>query len=421
MELVRGIRITDYCDQHQLTTGARLELFIQVCHAIQHAHQKGIIHRDIKPSNILLDAKGKALVADFGLAKDMGEASLSISGEALGTPHYMSPEQAGALASRVDERTDVYSLGVTLYELLTLSRPFEGDTVAQLMARIASSEAPHPRALGDVVLKGMAKDPSQRYRTASEFMTDLELALSGAQTSAAPTSGLSAVFGRWFDASVAGAPFEYKSRANVFGLPLLHVVRGVRDPISKQPKWARGVIACGDYAVGAYAAGKFAIGLLALGGISIGAVGIGALALGYHAAGGLAVGREALGLIAAGQEGAGLIAESVAVHRELESMSLDSPNRSGPSHALLTSITGALLSLLMTNGIWRKRATTPGQIRLVRLMAMFVVPLLCCLPGALDLAGVEVGYMPALAYVAAVSFGGSLVLRSRIPSSPARA
>src|SRR5260221_14744964 len=135
MEVVRGIKITDYCEQKSLTTLARLDLFTQVCEAVQHAHQKGIIHRDLKPSNILVttSTEGKPLpkVIDFGIAKAttgqrLTDKKLFTAFEMLiGTPAYMSPEQADIASVDVDTRTDIYSLGVLLYELLTGSTPFD--------------------------------------------------------------------------------------------------------------------------------------------------------------------------------------------------------------------------------------------------------------------------------------------------------
>src|SRR5258708_1190448 len=139
MELVRGVKITEYCDRKSLTTEERLGLFVQVCRAIQHAHQKGIIHRDIKPSNILVTTTegGDAfpVVIDFGIAKATANQRLTdrtvfTAFEMLiGTPAYMSPEQADLSGVDVDTRTDVYSLGVLLYELLTGSPPFDGESL----------------------------------------------------------------------------------------------------------------------------------------------------------------------------------------------------------------------------------------------------------------------------------------------------
>jgi serine/threonine protein kinase len=133
MELVRGVKLTQYCDENNLPTEKRLELFVQVCKAIQHAHQKGIIHRDIKPSNILVtlrDGMPAPMVIDFGIAKATGgrltdQTLFTAFEQFLGTPAYVSPEQAEMSGSEVDARSDIYSLGVLLYELLTGKMPFE--------------------------------------------------------------------------------------------------------------------------------------------------------------------------------------------------------------------------------------------------------------------------------------------------------
>src|SRR5206468_9533026 len=130
---VRGVPITDYCDQSQLTPRERLELFIHVCQAVQHAHQKGIIHRDIKPSNVLVtlhDGTPVVKVIDFGIAKATGQQLTDKTlftnyAQMLGTPPYMSPEQAQISGLDLDTRSDVYSLGVLMYELLTGTTPFD--------------------------------------------------------------------------------------------------------------------------------------------------------------------------------------------------------------------------------------------------------------------------------------------------------
>lgn len=154
MELVRGVRITDFCDEARLSTEARLRLFVQVCQAVQHAHQKGIIHRDLKPSNILVTVNDGApvpKVIDFGIAKATGQRltdkTLFTQFHAfIGTPAYTSPEQAEMSSMDIDTRSDLYSLGVLLYELLTGRTPFDGEELLRSdldeMRRVIREEEP---------------------------------------------------------------------------------------------------------------------------------------------------------------------------------------------------------------------------------------------------------------------------------------
>ena len=157
MELVRGVPITDYCDQNQLTPRERLELFVAVCHAVQHAHQKGIIHRDIKPSNVLVtlhDGRPVVKVIDFGVAKALHQTLTEQTiytrfAQMIGTPLYMSPEQAEMSGLDIDTRSDIYSLGVLLYELLTGTTPFDKQRLAkaaydELLQIIREEEPPKP-------------------------------------------------------------------------------------------------------------------------------------------------------------------------------------------------------------------------------------------------------------------------------------
>ena len=154
MELVRGMPITDYCDREQLSIPERLELFVLVCQAVQHAHQKGIIHRDLKPSNVLVtlhDGVPVPKVIDFGVAKATGQSLTDKTlytgfHQLVGTPLYMSPEQADLSGLDVDTRSDIYSLGVLLYELLTGTTPFDEETLRKAafdeMRRIIREEEP---------------------------------------------------------------------------------------------------------------------------------------------------------------------------------------------------------------------------------------------------------------------------------------
>jgi serine/threonine protein kinase len=239
MEFVPGIPLTDYCDQNNLTTRQRLDLFIPVCHAIQHAHQKGIIHRDLKPSNILVsmfDGQPVPKVIDFGIAKAANQALTektlyTQTGSLVGTPEYMSPEQAQTSGLDVDTRTDVYSLGVILYELLTGQLPLDTQALRkagpQGMAQIIRETEPQkpstrlsmivepsagspetPSALaarkrksdpktlarelrGDldwITLKAMEKDRTRRYESAGALAADIRRYLDDEPITARPPS-----------------------------------------------------------------------------------------------------------------------------------------------------------------------------------------------------------------------------------------
>lgn len=173
---------------------AVVELCAQVAEALAHAHESGIVHRDIKPSNLLLQADLRVQVTDFGIALDESLGSLTRTGEMAGTPHYMSPEQVDRSAPTVDQRTDIYSLGVVLYELLTLSRPFEGETLADVLTGIRDRQPRPIRALDPSLPKeldtlcrtAMAKDPAERYPNAAEFASDLQRFAAGEPILAQP-------------------------------------------------------------------------------------------------------------------------------------------------------------------------------------------------------------------------------------------
>ncbi len=230
MELVKGVSITRYCDEHRLTPRQRLELFVPVCRAVQHAHQKGIIHRDLKPSNVLIalyDGRPVPKIIDFGVAKAAGQSLTEQTlvtgfGAIVGTLEYMSPEQAEINQLDIDTRSDIYSLGVLLYELLAGSTPFsrkehEKGGVFEMLRVIREQEPTKPSAklstaeglptlaavrgteparltrlvrgeLDWIVMKALEKDRGRRYETANGLATDVRRYLAGEPVLAAPAS-----------------------------------------------------------------------------------------------------------------------------------------------------------------------------------------------------------------------------------------
>ncbi len=231
MEYVPGVSLTEHCDTHRLPTDERLKLFIEVCEGVQHAHQKAVIHRDLKPSNILVslvDGRAQPKIIDFGIAKATGQRLTEKTlftevGSVIGTPEYMSPEQADLTGQDIDTRTDVYSLGVILYQLLTGELPFgsadlRSSSYEELRRKLREVDPPRPSTrlatLGDrateaarkretdpgslrrqlegdldaITMKALEKDRSRRYGTAAELAEDVQRSLRSEPVNAKPAT-----------------------------------------------------------------------------------------------------------------------------------------------------------------------------------------------------------------------------------------
>ena len=284
MEFIDGPTLRGAMRAGDLPPARSLALIPELCAALQYAHDQGVVHRDIKPENLLLTPEGRLKIADFGLARLLGDPALGATrtGVVMGTANYMAPEQIERPGT-VDHRADLFALGVVFYELLTGELP---------LGRFAapSQKAAIDARLDEVVFRALEKEPARHWQQAGHIQSRM--------------AGIAARPGRT-------QSDEFRTATTWQGWPLIHLVRGT-DPATGKPRIARGVIAIGPRAVGGLAIGGRAKGLIAVGGLATGIIAIGGLAVGGLAVGGLtvglgfAVGGLALGTVAAGGLAVGL-------------------------------------------------------------------------------------------------------------------
>ncbi|HEY3967552.1 MAG TPA: protein kinase [Planctomycetaceae bacterium] len=292
MEYVDGTNLRDLIRGGKLTPDQALGIVPQICEALQFAHDEGIVHRDIKPENILVDKRGRVKIADFGLAKLVGQtgdqASLTQTNQVMGTLHYMAPEQMAG-AKGIDHRADIYSLGVVIYEMLTGELPIG-------RFEVPSKKVHVDLRIDEVVLRTLESRPERRFQHVSDLKSELDT-IRGVSPIARDK-----IFGR-----------EFRSKRTVFGIPLVHIATGI-DPTTGKSRIARGIIAIGDRAVGLIAMGGMAFGGIAFGGVAGGLFSVGGLsiailgAVGGLALGGVAFGGMAIGVISLGGGAVGLYA-----------------------------------------------------------------------------------------------------------------
>ncbi len=299
MAYVAGESLSTRLERGPVEPREAAELLRQITLAVQYAHGRGVIHRDLKPANVLLDAAGPR-ITDFGLAKRVeSDTQLTATGQALGTPSFMPPEQAEGKGAEIGPTADVYALGAILYTMLTGSVPFQADSLLDTLMMVREREPDSPRDLNKnvpqdletICLKCLEKSSGERYQTAGELLEELELFLDGQPINARPLSPLGRLL-RWRRIVQRNKDVRIRSATEICGIPLVDIALGHNKETGETYGHARGIFAYGDVATGVFACGGVARGLIAYG---------------KHAFGGIAMGGTAVGIVPLGMFSAGLV------------------------------------------------------------------------------------------------------------------
>ena len=313
MAFIEGASLEDLIHDEPMEERKAAEMVLEIASAVAYAHSQGIIHRDLKPANILLDAEGRPRITDFGLAKQAdSDSQLTATGQMMGTPSFMPPEQVAGRIDQMGPAADIYALGAILYCLLTGKPPFVGETILETLNQVLEREPVSPTEfcsgldvnLETICLKCLEKKPEARFASVEALIEELNRFLAGEPIQSRRISAWERI-ARWRQMVKRNPNVRIQSKTRVLGIPLVAIALGEDRSRGESMGTARGIVAIGDRAYGilAYgnrATGVVAYGLHARGGITLGLTSIGLISSGFLTLGGIALGGIAFGYLAIG-------------------------------------------------------------------------------------------------------------------------
>ncbi len=303
MALVEGESLSDLIARGPLNPRDAAELMISIASAVQYAHEQGIIHRDLKPQNILLDSGGSPRITDFGLAKNQdADSQLTATGQVMGTPSYMPPEQVSGKLDQISAASDNYALGAILYCTLTGRPPFQAETLLETLTQVLDREPDAPSELNTAIdidleticLKCLEKNPQDRFSSAQQLVDELQRFINQEPIESRRMSVWERI-GRWRRQIKRNPDVRIQSRTRWFGIPLVSIAFGLDRDKGEEFGTAKGIFAYGDRAFGLFAVGKYSFGLFAYGQHAFGVVSFGLTSVGLFSAGLLSAGIISMG------------------------------------------------------------------------------------------------------------------------------